>query len=811
MIEIQIENQQLISLAVKCKLISANQEQVVLSRLIELYQTDPAYSVVTIFKERKILTQEKINALMALRKHLKTKMLDKRFGAIGISNRFISPEHVETALNDQDAYFRENQKSKKIGDILVEKNAISNANKTAILLTQDRIQDDFLEQAIYDIATSEIEQVTINKRFGAIAVKHNFISIEQLNQALKFQKKEAGAKNKKRYLGGILQELFQLTDQEVLSILKIQKQFEKERLSLEKAVTLYKSEVSSSKRFNQLFDFTISRDKMEAFIHRKRESFEKMELSHFHNWLKLNGIRSGLISNALINVFLSDSEVGEKLKIAQGKYPTLPTDETVQFHFDTTSATNTSSTGLRADDQNLKARVKKGTIIAKLTPHKPGKPGKDVMGNTILPPEPRMHLLMCGDGVVKKDLNFIAVQDGAPVLFKQRTLFIEPCGRDKETKTLKGHVETDTKTAYGDVNLKVEGNIQANGALICHNLSIKGNVLGKVNASGDIHIQGDIGENESFVQNSEYRTIISSEGNLKLSKNIAQAKVVASKNVAAPNANVFSSEIHAMETILLNNVYSRKEHPSILEIGHIPNFRVEAVNRLIDKEIAVLRTFQNQDELDQLALKLQQFSQAQNDYLEKERILSYLLKVCDADGQKHMESLADKIQLYEPDSSDSSDDLLNSENALAYMNEEIKQVEGLNSELQKDRLSRRRFDISKLYRTATERTERYMAEYRVRKKSIMKKVAEKQPEINFQKQKIEELRIQKDFLLFQNRPAAPSFQPAIRVKNMVEKHTVIKGPHTCVTIKTNIYGVKIREVKDAVSGNYELLIEGYYD
>ncbi len=266
-----------------------------------------------------------------------------------------------------------------------------------------------------------------------------------------------------------------------------------------------------------------------------------------------------------------------------------------------------------------------------------------------------------------------------------------------------------------------------------------------------------------------------------------------------------------METILLNNVYSRKEHPSILEIGHIPNFRVEAVNRLIDKEIAVLRTFQNQDELDQLALKLQQFSQAQNDYLEKERILSYLLKVCDADGQKHMESLADKIQLYEPDSSDSSDDLLNSENALAYMNEEIKQVEGLNSELQKDRLSRRRFDISKLYRTATERTERYMAEYRVRKKSIMKKVAEKQPEINFQKQKIEELRIQKDFLLFQNRPAAPSFQPAIRVKNMVEKHTVIKGPHTCVTIKTNIYGVKIREVKDAVSGNYELLIEGYYD
>lgn len=810
MIDTQKENQQLIALAVKCKFITANLEQAILSRLIAIYQKDPGYSVVTIFKETKILTQEKINYLLALKNHLKIKMLDKRFGEIGVSNRFITQKHVENALNVQDIFFRENRESKKIGDILVEKNVMSQANKTAILLTQDRIQDDLLEQAIYDIASSEMDRVTINKRFGAIAVKYNFISIAQLNQALRIQKKDAESGGEKRYLGQILKELFQLTEQNVHFILKIQQQIEKDRLSLEKAVTLYKSEISSSKRFNELFEFTVSQDKMEAWVHRKKESFENMELDHFHNWLKLNGIRFGLTSNELIKVFLSDFEIGYKLKIAQGTFPEPPIDEIVQFHFDIKSSTDTDING-----QSSQIRVKKGAVLAKITPHKQGKPGTNIMGQTILPIEPRMHLLMCGNGVVKKGEYFLAGQDGIPVLFKQRTLFIEPCRHNRETKTLTGHLGVDTKETYRDVNLKVEGNIDAGGAVICHDLSITGNVLGKVDASGDINIKGDIGENESVVDRSNYRTIIMSGGNLNISKNITQAKVVASRNVVALNSNVFSSEIHAMETIILNNVHSSPEYPSVLEIGHIPNFKVDAVNRLIDKEIAVLRTLQEQDELDKLALKLQNHFNTQNEYLEKKQILAYLLNVCNAGELKHIESLGQKIQLYEPSNgtgpSDNGGVLLNNEYALAYMDEEIKQVEGLSIDQQRNYLSRRRVEISDMYRAAANRTERYTAEYQVRKKFIMEKVFEKQHEISLQKQKIEALMIQKDFLLLHKQPAALSPAPMIRVKNMVEKNTVIKGAHTSMVIKKSIYGVSIREIKDVITGNYDITIDGYYD
>lgn len=815
MIDTQRENQQLISLAVKCKMITAIQEQALLSRLIEIYQKDPGYSVVTILRESRFLTQEKIDSLLALRSHLKMKMLDKRFGEIGISNRFITPKHVENALRVQDAYFKENRTSKKIGDILVEKRAMSQADKTAILLTQDRIQDDLLEQAIYDIAATEMEQVTINKRFGAIAVKYGFISIEQLNQALRIQRKGAESKKKKRYLGEILQELFHLTEEDILFILKTQQQIEKERLSLEKAVTLYKSEINSNKRFNELFEFTFSADKMSAFIHRKKESFEKMKSGHFHNWLKLNGIRFGLASNAMIKAFLSDSEIGDRLKIAKGQPSTPQTDETVQFHFQIKSSTDNDGNGQKTAPSKTKRQVKKGTIIAKISPHKRGKPGTNVMGHPVFPPEPRMHILMCGKGVIKKGGYFIAGQDGIPVLSNERTLFIEPCNQIRETRVLTGHIEVDTKEAYNDVNLKVEGNIGTGGAVACHHLSISGNVTGRVDAAGNINIKGQIGENESYIDTSNYRTMIISGANLKASKDIIQAEIVASQSVIAPGANVYSSQIHAMETIVLNTVHSSPEHPSILEIGHIPNFKADAVNRLIDQKITVLRALQKQDELDELALKLQNYLNAQDNYLKQKQIFTYLLNVCNADELKHIPLLEQKIQLYEPscdtDPEKNGDVLSNSVYAQAFMDQEIQQIKGLSIDQQKKHLSRRRAEVCNMYRAATGSTERYKAEYKARKKHIHKKVSKKLREIDQQKQEIRALMIQKDFHLLHKPPDSLCLDPMIRVKNMIEKDTIIKGTHSSMVIKNSIYGVKIRQVKETITGTYEITIEGYYD
>jgi len=805
---IQKENQSLISLAVKCNFISARQEQEILSLLIEIYQRDPDFHVVSIFRERKILTQEKVDFLVSLRSHLKTKMLDKKFGEIGVSNRFVTPKNVEEALFFQDNYFRKKQKSKKIGDILVEKKQISPSNKTAILLTQDRIQDHLLEQAIYDIASSEMEKMTINKRFGAIAVKYGFITIEQLNQALKYQKKEQASGKTKQYLGSILKDLFQLKNEDILYILKIQQQIEKERLSLGKAVMRYQSEISSCRRLNELFDFTIAKDKMEVILHRKKESFEEITLNHFHNWLKLNGIRAGLISDELINSFLTESAPGERLKIARGAPCTLPVDETVQFYFDV---------GVPQDNTEIPENlVQKGQVLAKITPHENGKPGLNVLGHTILPPDPRMHHLMAGFGVEKKGLAFIACQDGIPLLYKQRTLFVEPYVKNRKTEILTGHIQTDTGETYQEVNLKIEGNIETAGTVSCHNLSILGSILGRADASGDIEIKGETGENESFARTSDYRTVVIARGSVKVTKNITQAKVVASKDILAPQSSVFFSELHARETIVLKNVHSSLEQPSVLQIGSIPSLKVEEINRLIDEQTAVLRTLQKQDEFDTLALALKNKRKIQNDYLEKQNILNHLIKICDADALKHISSLEQKIQVYEPQkntgvSTKSPLPFSNDKDSLDYMEEVLQQIKGLHLDQQKQHLIQCLTDVSHCYRTAAGETHRYTVENNVRQKLLMKKIARKQPEIDNQKKKIEALMIEKDFLLLQEKPLVFSVKPMIRVRNMVEKNTLVKGKHTSMVIKDSIYGVRIREVKNMKTDSFEIVIDGYYD
>jgi len=65
-IEIQKENQNLIALAVKCKFITVDQEQDVLSHLIEHSPLDPSISVVKIFQEKGILSKDKIESLFGL-------------------------------------------------------------------------------------------------------------------------------------------------------------------------------------------------------------------------------------------------------------------------------------------------------------------------------------------------------------------------------------------------------------------------------------------------------------------------------------------------------------------------------------------------------------------------------------------------------------------------------------------------------------------------------------------------------------------------------------------------------------------------
>lgn len=631
------ENQILITLAIKARLIKENKRQEILSKIIEKSQTDPKCSVIDIFLDEKILSNEEIEFLFALKRHLKIKMLDKRFGQLGVVNHFLTPQDVEDALNLQDTYFRTNKKSKKIGDILVEGKKISPANKTAILLTQNRIQDHLLEQAINDIGRSEIEKIKINMRFGAIAVKKEFISIDQLNHALKIQKSEVTAGKEKRYLGEIFKELFALSEEDILSILKIQKEIEKKRLALEKALNHYNSEISTINRLNSLFEVILSKDRMEAYLQCKKESFEEIKIDHFKNWLKLNGIQFGIVNNALIESFISDSDVGASLKIAQGKPPKAPRDEIIEFLFDTTTTFDEKS-----DPDKRKPTVKAGEILANITQqYKEGVPGMDVLGYVVQPPAPRMQPLICGKGVTKKAGTFIAQIDGRPVLFKQRSLFIEPMILKRDDQSFTGSISNNTEKKYSGTNLTLEGSVTDKGVLSCHHATIMGDVFGTIHSTGNLEIKGQIGD-EGILQ-----TRIQSQGDIFVSKQIINSQVSTLKGLTAPKSNIFNSEIYAMQNIIINSVHSTADNLSVLQVGVSRNFRLDEINRSIDEEMIRLRQLTMQDEQDTLSLNLQKKINIQNEFVKKQNVLVYLLKALQSKALKHIQDIEQKIQVFE--------------------------------------------------------------------------------------------------------------------------------------------------------------------
>ena len=803
-----IDNQDrgLLGLAVKCRLISIEQEKKILSVFIDELNKNPDISIVQIFREKKYLSEEEINFLLAVKKHLKMKMLDKKFGELGVANKFIHPEKVKKAIDLQSELFKETQESKLIGDILLEQKEISKANKAAIMLTQDRVKDELLAQTINDIASTEMEKITINMRFGAIAVKKKFISLEQLNQAITVQKSEAKENKIKRYLGEILKELFDLSDKDTTDILKIQKEFEKQRLSLEKALSLYNRETTANKRLNKLFEYSFSKNKLEAHVQIVNKLVEDVLVSDVISWLKSIGISYGICDEKSIEDFLEKKVVGSEIKIAKGYAPLKPVKESMEFSFNTTPGSNSDD----VKSQEL-VFVKKGDILAKITPHKEGKPGQDVCGFHIAPPEDEIIALSCGEGVVKKGTLFLAEIDGNPTLYKNRTLFVTANNLSYPTKHLTGNIGTDLGTQYQTTNIKVDGSIETGGIIICNEITVEGYVKGQIRAAGRVQIDGDAGRH---LNTEEKSTIISSDEDIVVKKNIVNSIVITSKNLSAPNSDLISSKVFAFQDVILKNIHSEKDRPSLLQVGINPSLKANAIKQTIDEKNQVLQKLLHKDELKEIENWFNGKIQMQNNYQEQQTILQNLLKlfsdkafdIFETFEQKTKELMSQTNKAINNDYSH----ILESTNAREFIDELLKEIHNLSQDKQKAHLQEM-LDIKfGMYKAAVNATQRYKNEYKAREEFIMKKIKNLMPDIDKMKLEIEDLYVKKDYLKLSEANIS-AVNPVIRVKNQVDKGTIIKGRKSILVIDQTIFGVKFSENRTTAVDTPQIIIEGFYD
>ncbi len=806
------ENKSLISLAVKCRLISLDQERALLDILAKKRQETPEYTAKELFHETNDLSVEDITFLYAVRDHLETKMLDKKFGELGVANQIVPAKSVKKALDIQSAIFKETNESKLIGDILLENKEITRADKTAILLTQDRIKDELLSEAMNDIAASEIEKLSLNMRFGAIAVKKQFITIDQLNQALAEQKAEVSQGEPRRYLGDILKQLFNLSDNNLHHILKIQKELEKKRLALEQALEKYNSEININKRLAKIFEYRFSKNKLNAFLRQSKQGYEDIQVPALKAWLNSIGINFGVCPDRSIKTFLNKNKPGTEIQIANGRAPIQGKDGNLEFYFDTQLLSSEAT-----DEPDVLPLVKKGDALAKMIPAQEGRPGKDVSGFILPTAVPKTAGLNCGKGVIRNQNLFLANTDGMAVLYQNRTLFVRARETSVPTKHYTGSIDMDIGERYKSVNLKVDGSILENGMVRCQNLEVDGHIWGQVSAAGNIIVKGDIGQllkgNHKTPDTEPAK--IKAEGDILAGKTIANAIIVTAKSLKAPKSGLVASAVQAFQDIVLNEIQNTGPRPCLLQTGKAPNLKADSINGLIQSRTDQLNQLRCTDETRELEQWLQGKLKIKEDFLSQQEYLKYVLEVIQCRALSGLPNLSDRLLAAKknpdkcPDLPDRPPEMTAS---LAKFKKEFLQATQVMDQDALKTHTRNAMDIKYgMYRAAVNATRRYSLEYEARKKIILGKIVANQDDIEKMEATIRKLTIRKDtFLLGQAYKAQP-VPPAIKVKNRVAQGTGIKGRKARLTIDQDIYGVKSTETIPTNGDAPEILIEGLYE
>jgi uncharacterized protein (DUF342 family) len=467
---------------------------------------------------------------------------------LAVANQFTGSREVEKALATHADLFRKTRKNKLIGDILVANQDLTPANRSAMLLTQDRIKDESLAEAINELAESKREKIELNKRFGAIAVKKGYVNIDQVNQALKQQRREVERGEKKRYLGEILKQNFGLGKEDLLAVLKEQKTYEMQRLNLEKALAQYRSNFKVNQKLSQLFDYRVSDTRLEAFVTMRSEPLEEISTNNFKNWLRVAGIKFGITNDAKIKEFLTNGQPEETLCVALGTPPEQGKHGLLEFLFENVQDPND---GHQTSHPNI--IVKKGQPIAKRTPHVEGKPGRDVFGNILHPDWVNTALPGKGSGVESHDnISYTATVEGNPTRYKDRTLFVIPLTEEPVLSVVQGDVDRDTGSTYRKSSLEILGNIYPGGVVNASGLRVWQNLEGTVTVTGSVEVKEKVGR----LAPGGKRARIEAGGNVVVARDIENATIITNGRVQAQGGDVISSTILAQRGIFLKNVRS---------------------------------------------------------------------------------------------------------------------------------------------------------------------------------------------------------------------------------------------------------------
>lgn len=231
----------------------------------------------------------------------------------------------------------------------------------------------------------------------------------------------------------------------------------------------------------------VSEDKMRATakFYPPFKGGEELDRKGIDAALAAEGITTG-IKEDVIEGFLKNRQYCKELVIAEGVEPVPGVDAEITYYFDT---------DLRAKPQlkedgsvdfhqlNSISHVKKGTVLATLTPEKRGQNGYTVNGDMVAPREPKKRKLSFGKNISLSEdkLTIVSEVDGHVNLVEDKVFVSDVY-----------EIVTDVDAGTGDIeyngNIDVKGNVRSGFTLKAKgDVSVNGVVEGAtIIAQGDI-------------------------------------------------------------------------------------------------------------------------------------------------------------------------------------------------------------------------------------------------------------------------------------------------------------------------------------
>jgi uncharacterized protein len=364
---------------------------------------------------------------------------------------------------------------------------------------------------------------------------------------------------------------------------------------------------------------TLSEDKMQAYLVFKRvEGDFKLTTRELEQYLLSQGINNGLQADTLYLIAQRPQDFFFTQNIvAVGTPPQQGIDGYVKVLYG-----DSNDQSLRpkeredgsVDYKDVKqlANVKAGQLIAERVPPKPGKAGKAVTGEDILPKEGKEANFKIGKNVVvnPEKIALYAAIDGLVTKTDKEKLNVFP-----------------VYEVNGDVDYKI-GNIDFVGTVV-----IRGNILTgfRVKAAGDIRVTGGIegaevesdgsieisggiiGSNKGFVKaGCNIRCSFILDGNAYAGEHVEVAQSIMHSNVraglsvkcAGAKGLIVGGLIQAGERVTARMIGNSMSTATVIEVGVRPELRLE----LNELKGVIRQLVENTDKSDKVLKMLDQLA-----------------------------------------------------------------------------------------------------------------------------------------------------------------------------------------------------------